>query len=402
MKILMVAPTPFFSNRGCHIRILCEVRALRNRGHEVAVVTYHLGETPDDVDVYRIPNIPWYTKREAGPSWHKPFLDILLTFRAWQVARKFKPDVLYGHLHEGTFIAHLVRTMIRRRIPLVFDVQDSLTAELRAHQFVREGSLLDRFFLKVERWVCAKADHLVCSSRASAEMIRANFVSDPSLVDTMEDGVDKEHFHFRNGNDLRRRLGIPEGKKLVVYSGALLKVKGIDYLFDAISITAREREDIHFLLVGYPVEDSRERIARDGLLDRVTFTGAVPYEELPNYLKLGDLAVDPKTDLASESSAKTVFYMAAGLPVVGFDTPATRNYLGETGVYARSGSAEDLAEKILILFDSPEKAAKLGREAKERVWKRFDWEENIRVVEKTLSRLTNVPLAGESDLASPS
>ena len=41
--ILMLAPTSFFSDYGCHVRILEEAAVLRERGHEYRVLTYHRG-----------------------------------------------------------------------------------------------------------------------------------------------------------------------------------------------------------------------------------------------------------------------------------------------------------------------------------------------------------------------
>lgn len=43
MKILGIAPTPFFADRGCYMRILGEIQALQRWGHEVPLVTYHPG-----------------------------------------------------------------------------------------------------------------------------------------------------------------------------------------------------------------------------------------------------------------------------------------------------------------------------------------------------------------------
>ncbi len=78
----MIAPTPYFADRGCHVRIYEEARALTKLGHEVCIVTYHLGRDMPGVRVVRTPHIPWYGKLEAGPSWHKPYLDILLLWKA--------------------------------------------------------------------------------------------------------------------------------------------------------------------------------------------------------------------------------------------------------------------------------------------------------------------------------
>src|SRR5262245_27265467 len=84
-KVLKIAPTPFFSDYGCHVRIYEETQALQRRGHKVAVVTYPSG---GDVAGVRI-------KRGAGPrsdrairvgsSRSKPLLDVLLLARALQV-----------------------------------------------------------------------------------------------------------------------------------------------------------------------------------------------------------------------------------------------------------------------------------------------------------------------------
>src|SRR5512137_1549193 len=92
LKILMLAPTPYFADRGCHVRIYEEARVLRHLGHDVRLVTYHLGRDMADIPTERIMRIPWYRKLTAGPSWHKPYLDLLLFFKALAVARSFKPD----------------------------------------------------------------------------------------------------------------------------------------------------------------------------------------------------------------------------------------------------------------------------------------------------------------------
>src|SRR4051794_1135247 len=82
LRILMVAPTPYFSDRGCHVRIYEEAKALQAQGHRLLIVTYHLGRDMDGIETLRIPTVPWYRKTSAGPSWHKPYLDVLLFFRA--------------------------------------------------------------------------------------------------------------------------------------------------------------------------------------------------------------------------------------------------------------------------------------------------------------------------------
>src|SRR5512146_1473140 len=140
LRVLMLAPTPYFADRGCHVRIYEEARALIDLGHEVCIVTYHLGRDMAGIPTVRIPPVPWYRKLSAGPSWHKPYLDILLFFKALAAARRFRPHVVHAHLHEGAFLGIFLKKLLH--LPLLFDCQGSLTAEMLDHGFIRKGSLL--------------------------------------------------------------------------------------------------------------------------------------------------------------------------------------------------------------------------------------------------------------------
>src|SRR4030095_11361156 len=69
-RILMVAPTPFFADRGCHVRILGEAQALIELGNEVKICTYPLGRDVPGIPTERTLPVPWYRKLSAGPSVH--------------------------------------------------------------------------------------------------------------------------------------------------------------------------------------------------------------------------------------------------------------------------------------------------------------------------------------------
>jgi hypothetical protein len=142
----MIAPTPFFADRGCHMRILGEIQALERLGYDSILCTYHIGRDLPGIRTERNLNIPWYHKLEAGSSWHKFYIDALLFFKSLRVFWREKPDIIHGHLHEGAFIGHFVRKMSFRKVPLVFDAQGSLTKELVTYSFFKEGSLLQKIF----------------------------------------------------------------------------------------------------------------------------------------------------------------------------------------------------------------------------------------------------------------
>ena len=378
-KILNIVPTPFFADRGCHMRILGEMKALANYGYKNIIVTYHNGRNLEGLDIRRIINIPWYKKLEAGPSVHKFYIDIILFFKAAVVYLKEKPDIIYGHLHEGAFIGGLIKYLLTfGRIPLAFDVQGSLTSELDTFNWIKGGKIVRWFFHTLEKFICRMPDFFICSSVSNGDIIKNKFHIKPDKVKVVIDGVHTDYFNKLPKKGLRKELGIPEEAPLVIFTGALLAAKGIFNLVSAIPLVLKKRNDIHFLIVGYPVEETAGKVKELGVGKNVHFTGMVDYFELPNYLLISDIAVEPKIDKAGEASGKVINYMGAGLAVVCFDGKNNRKFLGEGGIYAANNSIENLANQILWAVENPDEAKKLGGLNKKRVEEVFSWNNSIK------------------------
>jgi glycosyltransferase involved in cell wall biosynthesis len=367
-RILMIAPTPFFADRGCHVRIFEETRALQELGNKVAICTYHLGRDLPGLEIHRTINVPWYGKLEAGPSLHKLYLDLLLLFKSLSVARKFKPHLIHAHLHEGVALGYVVGRLLG--LPVIGDFQGSLTGELKDHGFLGGNPFLFSLLLGSERLIDRLPDAVVTSSSRVADELRQKFGVKEVVVAL--DGVDTEE--FRPGlpyDDLPLR--IPTGRKVVVYLGLLTRYQGLDCLLETIPLVLEEFEKAHFLIMGYPnVERYRRQAEELGVTDHVTFTGRIDYGEAPRYLGVGDVAVSPKI-AETESNGKLCNYMACGLATVAFDTPVNREILGGWGVYARLGEAASLTEAILGLLGDEEEAKELGKRLRQRDVERFSW-----------------------------
>ncbi len=387
-KVLNIVPTPFFADRGCHMRILGEMKALGKYGYENIIVTYHNGRNIEGLDIRRIINIPWYKKLEAGPSIHKFYIDIILFFKAAAVYIKEKPDIIYGHLHEGAFVGGLVKYMLSLgRVPLVFDVQGSLTDELDTFDWLKDRKPVRWFFHNLEKFICSMPDFFICSSVSNGDIIKNRFKKDPDRVRVVIDGVHTDFFNKLPRKGFKSKLGIPEKAPLVIFTGALLAAKGIWNLVDAIPMVLERRADVHFLIVGYPVEETKKKIEELGVGSNVTFTGMVDYFELPDYLLVSDVAVEPKMEKAGEASGKVINYMGAGLPVVCFEGKNNRRFLGEGGIYAADNKIENLAEKILWAVENPEEARKLGEKNRQRVEEVFSWNNSIKATVEAFSKL---------------
>lgn len=385
LKILMIAPTPYFSDRGCHVRIYEEAKALKARGHEVVIVTYHLGRDVGDIPVVRITNIPWYQKLSAGPSWHKSYLDILLLYKAIVIAKQFKPDVVHAHLHEGAFLAAIAKRSLKA--PLLFDCQGSLCAELLDHGFMRPAGLRHRFFAKLESWINRQADFTVTSSTATAEIVKQEFPEISSRLKSLPDAVDTDLFMpGPKDQQLFAELGLPKGKKLLVYLGAMTDYQGVDLLLEALKELSSVRNDFHALLMGYPESNYVERARELGLDDWITFTGKLDYSEAGRYLNLGDVAVSPKLS-ATEANGKLLNYMACGLPCIVFDNQVNRELLGEYGLYVQKQEPQALADRIQTLFDDLDLQQDLSVKLRNHVTTHHSWNARILELESVYSKM---------------
>lgn len=386
MKILGIAPTPFFADRGCHMRILGEIQALQRRGHEVLLVTYHLGRDIEGVPSQRTKNVKWYQKLEAGPALGKFYLDWLLWRQTIKAIKSFQPDVIHGHLHEGAFIGLMARRLAGSRAPVVFDVQGSLTKELDSYGWLKKAPFVRPMFRAVEKVITRWSEQSVGSNLAVSEFLQDEMGLSRDRVTTIIDGVHMGFFDGTGRDDLKQVLGIEEGRPVVTYTGALLSSKGVDNFFEAIPHVLKEQPDAFFLVVGYPVEESQALVEKLGVADSVLFVGRVDYFELPDYLKIADVAVDPKVDAAGEASGKIINYMGAGLPVACFDHVNNRTFLGDTGSFAPEPTPKSLARAVLALLNDPEGRAAKGAAARQRVEQEFSWEAGGRVYEEVFQR----------------
>jgi glycosyltransferase involved in cell wall biosynthesis len=375
LRILMIAPTPFFADRGCHVRIYEEARALTKLGHEVCIVTYHLGRDMPGVRVVRTPHIPWYSKLEAGPSWHKPYLDILLLLKCLAEARSFRPHLLHAHLHEGALIGSVLKNLLY--IPLLFDYQGSLSGESLNHGFFRAESPLMKIFKILERFIDRRADHIITSSDKGRQELIHEWKITSGKVTGLIDGVDTEIFRPCNRSEARRVLEISEGEKLVVYLGLFNRYQGVDLLLDAISLVKVKAPDVRFLLMGFPDEEYRRKATDMGIDDVITFTGRVNYDRAPLFLSAGDLAVSPKLS-QTEANGKLFNYIACGLPTIVFDNQVNREILGDDGIYVEHGNTSLLAEAIISTIHNCDLMVPLSEQVRERAIRIHSWDTRSR------------------------
>lgn len=376
LNILMIAPTSFFGDYGGHIRILEETLALQRLGHRVTIVTYYMGRDLPGIDIRRTAPLPYRAEYEVGSSRHKFAFDAYLLPKVLREARRLRPDVIHGHMHEGALIGWATARLLGA--PLVFDYQGSLTREMLDHGFLRPGGHREALFMRLERFVSQRPGAVLTSSiRARDDLVQTFGVSAekiyplPDCVDLSR--FDPARFSAEARLQARERWGIPHDMPVVAYLGLLADYQGTHHLVRAAARLKQGGVPAHFLIMGYPNVDKYRAIAHElGVADRVTFTGRMQYDDAPLHLSLGDIAVSAKMS-QTEGSGKVLNYMAMAQPVVAYDNRVHHEYLGDLGVYAPSGDVDALADVIGGLLQDPARQARLGAALRERARAMYEW-----------------------------
>ncbi|MFN8442296.1 MAG: glycosyltransferase family 4 protein [Caldilineaceae bacterium] len=395
----MIAPTSFFADYGCHVRIYEEAQILQKLGHRVTIVTYRNGNDVPGLDIRRTLPIPWRQSYEVGSSRHKLGFDLLLGAKTLQLLFQERFDVIHAHLHEGALIGQVLGKLAR--LPVVFDFQGSLTEEMIDHKFLRRDSFVYKPLRNLERWIDHWSPVILTSSANAQQLLISSFAIDDSRVALLPDCVNADAFRPRETFDaqqlqqLRSDLGIPEQAQLIVYLGLLAEYQGTGLLLRAMQRIIRQEPNVYLLLMGFPGVAYYQQLAQNlGIAERVIFTGKVPYVKAPTCLALGNVAVAPKLSI-SEGAGKLLNYMATALPTVAFDTPVAREYLGRHGLYAVRGDVTSLAKKLLSALNGGDGMANSGRQLRQRAIQLYSWETAGRQIVSIYERLLGKEAGGE-------
>lgn len=392
-RILMIAPTSFFSDYGGHIRILEEATILQEMGHKVAIATYYKGSDMPGLDIRRTWSLPYHTDYEVGSSRHKLVFDLYLGVKTLVEGVRFRPDVIHGHMHEGALIGGVAARLLRK--PLVFDFQGSLTAEMVDHKFLDPNGRVYHWAYRLERFIVKRLPQAILTSSARAgKLLQEQFDVPQERIYPLPDCANPARFdpNVLSPEEklaLRQQLGIPDGRTIIAYLGLLTDYQGIPHLLQVAKKLKEAGENTHMLIMGYPRVDHYQQIAHNlNVADRVTFTGKVEYRAAPILLSLGDIAVTAKMS-ATEGSGKLLNYMAMAQPVVLYDSPVHREYLGEWGVYVARGDIDGFVTAVTRLIHDPARRACLGEKSRQRALTQFSWQRIGRKIEQVYARLTS-------------
>ena len=315
MRILMIAPEPFFEPRGTPFSEYHRIRALLELGHTVDLVTYPFGRdvTLPGLRVFRCARPPLMTGIGIGPSWRKIPLDVALLLTACRRAMSDRYDAVHSH-EEGSWFGVILAGLLG--LPHLYDMHSSLPQQLTNFAYSQSRVVkatfgwLERFVIRRSRVViviCPQLEEVVRSIDADVPAVLIE--NAPGSGDAPTDG---------SGLAVRRALQIDANVPLVLYTGTFEAYQGLDLLFASMTTVLATRPETRLVLAGGrpdQVEAARRQAAAAGIGAATVFAGQRPAEDIPAFLDAADVLVSPRS-LGTNTPLKIYQYLRSGRPIV--------------------------------------------------------------------------------------
>ena len=311
MRILLIAPHPFYIDRGTPIDVDILLRSLSEQGHRVDAVVYRDGKdrTYEGVRLHR-PRMPrWLTGLSPGFSLRKLVADIYLSRLVTRLARRHRYDVVHAG-EEAVFIAMWLKR--RRGIPYIYDMDSSI-----AQQMVEKLPVL-KPIARLLNWCEARSIRAAAAVAPVSNALR-DLAQDRGArrITTLHDISQLKTPDRRPTGHLRQSLHI-DGEPIVLYVGNLEKYQGIDLLLESFAIAQRTAATARLVIAGGTARTiGRYRRKADwlGVNDRVHFIGGWPASRLDELLAEADVLTAPRIK-GINTPMKVFPYLHSGKPVL--------------------------------------------------------------------------------------
>jgi len=401
VRILMIAPEPFFEPRGTPFSEFHRIRALTALGHHVDLVTYPFGQTVSmpGLRVFRSLRPPWVHHVRVGPSLAKIPLDVLLTLTVIRRALADRYDAIHSH-EEGGLIGAALAMLLR--VPHLYDMHSSLPQQLS--NFAFSGSrLLKTMFQVIERFIIRRSRVVVVICPSLEETVRAIEPQARTVLIENAPGSADEVATTDQAATVRRSLGLSPDTPVVMYTGTFEAYQGLDLLFDAMAIVHRSRPDARLVLAGgRPDQIARVRDeARTAGIEQVTlFAGERAAREIPAYLLAADLLVSPRSR-GTNTPLKIYQYLRSGKPIVATRLLTHTQVLSDQTAILTVATPEGFAGGMLAGLSDRDRAAAVAARARELAETKYSYDAYLERTRQACAALMPEapPVAVVKDLA---
>lgn len=355
MRVLVLAPHPYYIDRGTPIDVDILLRALSERGERVDALVYADGEDRDyeNVRLHRIPSIRLLHGARPGPSLKKLLSDVLFFFSALRLVLRNDYDVIHAG-EEAAAMALVFRVI--RGVPYVYDMDSSV-----AQQIVERFGWLRFLAPLFNRFEALLLRHCVAAAPVCVPLAKLAETRGAPAVFTLHDISQLEPPAAGDGLSLRERLGV--AGPVILYVGNLEPYQGIDLLLESFVIASRDHAELTLAIAGgtdVDIRAYRRKAKRLGIEARTHFMGRWPVARLGALLRGADILVAPR--IKGINTPQKVFpYLHSGNAVLVTGIPAHTMILDRTVAYIAPPEPAAFARGMVELARDPDFRRRLGR-----------------------------------------
>lgn len=302
MKILVIAPQPFFTVRGTPLAIRELVSVFLKLGHKVDILTFHLGEdiSLSGLAIYRnrifsglIRSVP------PGFSFGKLILDLVLLPKALFLILRNNYNVVHC-VEESAYFMAWFRWL--KRFLLVYDMDSDIPKQLAESGKIRNWFIL-RFVKEMEKFALKKSSAMVTICPVFTNKVKRLFPK--KQVFQIEDISISDQIQSEE---------VSAARKVILYTGNFQKYQGVELLIEGFRRIEKNWPGAELVLIGG--EDNEVRALQEKYGDRqIIFTGKRPLSEMPRFLGMADILVSPR--LTGENTPYKIYsYLASGKPIL--------------------------------------------------------------------------------------
>lgn len=369
---------PVFGRKGCstHVRETC--RTLAKMGHRVLVASPNPGpDKPVDLP-FEFVRLPQVSKKIPGSDFRYYCNNVVMYRAVKRILTRFKPDAIYERHALYSFVGWKLERMLG--IPRVLEVNTRLALENKNRlHFPRLADWTEKRIFRIARRV------IVISEPLKDFMLEIG--KKERHVKIIPIGVDPDLFNPDvDGKPVRRDLGLNNGATVIGYLGAFNYYHRFDLMLPLVQRLRDAGYDVKVLAVGgdpHKLEKFKRRARRMGILDYFHFTGAVPYDNLPNYIAAMDFTVVPgHTPVATPT--KIFEFGAMNKACVAPDYIPIRSLMGggaEDLIFVPE-SLDSLYEKVEMLLTRPGRREQLAHALHDNIIARHTWDKHIHEILK--------------------